>query len=101
MPDTCVGYSLTHKYQTQLERPATDKCSSLIGLFISDEEKGLITLGPRISSPLGLHCPVGTNLQLTYDRQEWICGKEDSKIKNDEFSFSMSVVDITETAEKW
>jgi hypothetical protein len=38
---TLIGYDLTHKYQTRLEKRARDKHSSLFGLLISHEIKVL------------------------------------------------------------
>jgi len=39
-------HGLTYKYLTRLERPIRDKRSSLFFLFVSDEEKGFISLRP-------------------------------------------------------
>ncbi len=42
-----IGSGFTCKYQTRLERPARDKHSSLLWLFISDAEKKEFNIGNR------------------------------------------------------
>jgi hypothetical protein len=47
-----VHLGLTHKYQNRLETLVRDKCSSLLGLVISDEEKKVLQLCLQLSSKM-------------------------------------------------